>query len=103
MKTTENDKKDHMNQTGQSTMLDGRESAQQDISSNNQLLKRSPSGFSNGKSIGKKTTGQKSVPGTKKLDDRQQALEIYKKIDDTFLEKKRMNAYMFGDLDGCNP
>ena len=33
------------------------------------------------------------MPGTKKLDDRQQALEIYKKIDDTFLEKKRMNAY----------
>ena len=51
IQTTNFDKHDPMNQTGQSTMLDARESIHHGISVNNDnpKLKRSPSGLSMGK------------------------------------------------------
>ena len=74
-------------------MLDGKESIQHDLYSKleTKALKRSPSGLSLGKRSGRGPTSVLS--GKHQTKNKQKAIELYKKIDDTFLDKSKKDAH----------
>jgi hypothetical protein len=72
-------------------MLDARESIQHDLYSKLDIekaaLKRSPSGFSLGKKSARSGKGQGTMmSGRRALENRNTAIEMYKKIDETFFD-----------------
>ena len=83
---------DPLNQTGQSTMYNANESVQHEMISKNDRLGKSASAMM---LSDKKSTKQ----GIEKSKKKQDALDIYKKIDDTFIDKQPADAHKIIETD----